>query len=660
MRATPGQDPEGPWNDGTAACYPRRSGVHHLVEAQAARTPAAVAVAHGGAAVTYGQLEARANRLARHLGGLGVGPEVVVGVLVERGIDMVVALLGILKAGGAYLPLDPDHPTARLAAMLDDAGAPVLVTQQALAARLGRPGVTAVRLDADRGAVDASPGTPPAVPFDAGQLAYVIYTSGSTGRPKGVEVPHRAMVNFLTSMARRPGIAAGDVVVALTTISFDIAGLELYLPLTAGARVVVASRAVATDAGRLAALFDDAGATLVQATPATWRMLVDGGWRGRPGLKALCGGEALPPALAGQLLERGVELWNMYGPTETTVWSTVARVTTAEPPMSIGRPIANTTVHILDDGLRPVPAGDVGELWIGGDGLARGYRGRPDLTAERFVPDPSGAGSRLYRTGDLARSRPDGTIECLGRVDHQVKVRGFRIELGEIESVLEGHPAVRAAAVAAREDGAGGRRLLVAYVVLRGAGAQTQAQSQFSPRNYTSEGGLTRGEPSAGLGQELRRHLRERLPDYMVPGVVVALDALPLTANGKVDRNALPPPGGASLDPSCYVAPRTEAEATVAAAWAEVLGIEQVGAEDDFFALGGHSLLAVQVAARLRDRTGWSPALATFFDRPTVAELAAALAAGGHGAAGRAGAGAGAGLPPIPPLVAADRSRFIR
>jgi amino acid adenylation domain-containing protein len=419
--------------------------VASLVAAQAARTPDAPAVTFGTASLTYAELDERAAHLAGYLAGRGVGPDVPVGVCLERSIEMVVALLGVAKAGGAYVPLDPAYPRERLDFMLADSGAEVVVTDSTVRAHHGAGAAT------------------PSGPDD---LAYIIYTSGSTGRPKGVEIPNRALVNLLASMAEEPGLGASDVLCAVTTLAFDIAGLEIWLPLVTGARVVVASQDDATDPHRLARLLAGVGATVMQATPVTWRGLIEAGWQGGAGFKALCGGEALPVALADQLLDRGVELWNLYGPTETTIWSTALRVTTRGQPLSIGHPIANTTVHVLDAQLQPVADGQTGELHIGGAGLARGYRGRPDLTAERFIPDPFGStpGARLYKTGDVARRRADGQLEVLGRLDHQVKVRGFRVECGEVEAALEAHPAVRAAVVVAREDTAGDARL-VAYVV---------------------------------------------------------------------------------------------------------------------------------------------------------------------------------------------------
>jgi len=451
------------WNQ-TAAPYPQ-VGVAELVRARVTRTPDAPAVSFGADTLTYAGLQEGADRLARELARRGVGPGVLVGVYLERSAEMVEALLGITRAGGAYVPLDPDFPAERIAFMMGDCAAPVVVTHSSLVGSLPTHGTQVVCVDRDfeAGAEAGADELPGAGPDD---LAYVIYTSGSTGRPKGVEVTNRALVNFLTAMADRPGLGPADVLVAVTTLSFDIAGLELWLPLVTGARVVVASTEQATDPRQLTALLEEVGATVLQATPATWRMVVDAGWPGRPGLRALCGGEALPAALADQLLDRGVELWNLYGPTEATIWSTALKVTTRGRPLTIGRPIANTSLYILDQDLVPVPVGVAGELHIGGAGLARGYLGRPELTAERFIPhpfDPS-PGSRVYKTGDLARWRPDGEVEFLGRLDHQVKVRSFRIECGEVEAALEAHPAVRSAVVVGVEDSPGDTRL-VAYVV---------------------------------------------------------------------------------------------------------------------------------------------------------------------------------------------------
>jgi amino acid adenylation domain-containing protein len=437
-------------------------------------------------------------------------------------------------------------------------------------------------------------------------LAYIRYTSASTGKPKGVEISHRALTNFLMSMQREPGLMADDVLVSVTTLSFDIAGLELYLPLITGACVVVVSHEVAADGALLLKALDHYRATVMQATPATWRMLIDSGWTRTSNLKMLCGGEALPRDLANQILERGGTLWNMYGPTETTIWSSTYEVKRDNEPIHLGHPIANTQFYILDARLQPTPSGVPGELYIGGDGVALGYLNRADLTAERFLRDPfvaAGNGNdvaRIYRTGDLARYRANGMIEFLGRADFQVKVRGFRIELGDIEAALLQHPQVRQAVAIAREDRPGDKRL-VGYVIPESDAA-----------------------PTAG---ELRAFLKERLPDYMVPAVFVILAQFPLTPNGKVDRRALPKPEEAATEPRVYVAPRSALEAAVASIWAQVLKIEQVSVFDNFFELGGHSLLATQIVARLRDKLQIELPLASIFEAPTVAELAERLAA---------------------------------
>ncbi|HEX3759257.1 MAG TPA: amino acid adenylation domain-containing protein, partial [Kofleriaceae bacterium] len=547
-----------------------------------------VAVRHAGGSLTYAQLAAERDRIAAALIARGVGRGDVVAILVERGPAMLAAVLGALAAGATYLPLDPAFPASRLSFMLDDAGArlvladdpdhpdhaPAPALDPSRVLRLGGP-------SADH----AAPVAGSAVgPDDA---AYLIYTSGSTGQPKGVRVPQRAVANFLAAMRERPGLSAGDRLVAVTTLSFDIAVLELLLPLVVGAEIVLATREQATDGVALRGLLDEHRATIMQATPATWRMLIEAGWRGGPGFKALCGGEALPPELAEQLLARTGELWNMYGPTETTVWSTCGRVELGQGEISIGRPIDNTEVWILDDAGGLAPIGVPGELCIGGAGVALGYHEQADFTAERFVRDPFAArpGARLYRTGDLARWRADGQLQHLGRADHQVKVRGYRIELGEIEVALARHPQIAEAVVAAR-PGPGGEQRLVAYLVARAAAAPGPAA--------------------------LREHLRATLPDYMVPAAYVTLDRLPLTPNGKVDRRALPAPERGdprteradAAEPPATHAPRTRAEQLVAAVWRELLGVAHIAATDNFLDLGGHSLLIMQAVAKLEARTG--------------------------------------------------------
>jgi amino acid adenylation domain-containing protein len=576
-----------------------------LFKQQAARTPEAKAISCQGATLSYAELDGRANALAHRLRALGVGPGVAVGVCVTRSLVLPVALLGIQKAGGAYVPLDPDYPAARLDFTLADSGARVLLTAGGCAAKMALPANVTV-FDASLCLDDTAPPPDPAGGAKPRDIAYVIYTSGSTGQPKGVAVSHGALANFLLSMRALPGLWETDVLAAITTISFDIAALELYLPLIVGGRVELVTREVASDGAALALLLDACGATVLQATPASWRMLLEAGWQGRAPLRALCGGEALPRALADALLPRVKALWNMYGPTETTVWSTIEKVETGTGPVSIGRPIANTQVHILDANGLLVPIGIAGEICIGGAGVAEGYLGRPGLTAERFVADAGSGlpGARLYRTGDLGRWGADGRLEHLGRTDQQVKIRGFRIETGEVESRLAAHPAVRQAVVVAREAQPGDQRL-VAYLVYRDGEDLTAS--------------------------EVRRHLRRTLPDYMIPSIVVGLASVPMTPNGKIDRQALPDPFRTALravvsrDP-----PAPGMERIIAEIWQSVLGVEQVSADDNFFEIGGHSLLSLRVAAAVEQRTGHSldPRVLFFHSLRQVAAMVGQPAAG--------------------------------
>ncbi|WP_157697822.1 non-ribosomal peptide synthetase, partial [Caballeronia calidae] len=619
------------WND-TAAAYPEHLCIHQLFEQQVQRTPDATALVFEDVSLTYAQLNARANRLARHLMSLGVRPESRVALCLARSHELVIALLAILKAGGAYVPLDPAYPGERLTHILDDA-APVLLIADA-------PGREALGDTGDLPVLDPvsfhdavaqrnhEHEHDPIVPgLHSGHLAYALYTSGSTGKPKGVMVEHRQVVNFLSSMTDVTAISPPERMLALTTIAFDIAGLELFLPLATGAMLLLARRSDAGDPAALQTIVEEFDISIMQATPSTWRMLLDAQWQGRPGLAALCGGEALSGELATRLAAKVGSLLNLYGPTETTIWSTSCPLDAATGMLTgatvpIGRPIANTRIYLLDVHGELVPPGAIGELYIGGAGVARGYLNRPALTAERFVDDPFNGerGARMYRTGDLARWLPDGNLEFLGRNDHQVKIRGFRIELGEIEAQLASHPAVREAVVIARDDSGSNRsadKRLVAYVTL------------------TSD--------AAGLVEALRIHLTERLPDYMVPAAFVMLDALPLTPNGKLDRRALPDPQWQDL--SAYVAPRTPLEHTLAQSFASVLGLERVGVSESFFSLGGHSLLATRLISQLRTVLDRELPLRILFDAPTVAALAQAIEDD-----------AGPGLAPArPPLLAQPR-----
>ncbi len=558
--------------------------IHQLFEAQAERAPDRIAVECGADSISYGELNRRANRLAHRLRREDAAPGALIALALDRSIDMVAALLAILKTGSAYVPIDPALPPERRDFILRDSQASLILTERSLAPDYAGRGVATVFVD-ELANASADP-APLATPED---LAYVLYTSGSTGNPKGVEIPHRAVVNFLESMRREPGFTADDSILAVTTLSFDIAGLELYLPLICGAKIVLARREEARDANLLRQLISTHKPSVMQATPAAWRALIDAGWNGTPGLKILCGGEALTRDLADQLLERSAGLWNMYGPTETTIWSTLARIQPGAGPVPIGRPIDNTQVFVLDDRRRLVPSGVVGELYIGGAGLARGYFRRPGLTRERFV---DWNGRRLYRTGDLARWRSDGALECLGRTDHQVKIRGFRVELEEIEAALLAHPQLRATAVKAWPD-ASGNLSLAGYFVAEG-----------SP--------------------DLRAWLRNRLPDYMIPSRFLRLEALPLTPNGKLDRASLPPPGSLA-ETSAFVAPASQAERKLAAIWASVLGLAQVGTHDNFFELGGYSLLIPKLLSRVEDAFGARLSMSCLLEAPTVAAFAQRL-----------------------------------
>lgn len=589
------------WND-TQAEYPAKC-IHQLFEEQVKRTPDAVALMFENQQLTYRELNARANQLAHYLQGLGVGPEILVGICLERSLEMLVGMLGTLKAGGAYVPMDPAYPQERLEFMLSDTQMPVLLTQAQFVAALPSHTARDICLDTDWNQINQKSEENPLSWAKPENLIYVIYTSGSTGKPKGVQVLHQSVSNFLNSIVQQPGLRNRDTLLAVTTISFDIAVLELFLPLIVGARVVLVSRGEVADGAKLLAKLIDSQATVMQATPATWRILLAAGWERSPQLKILCGGEGLPKVLAHQLVNKGRSLWNLYGPTETTIWSTAHQFEASQSSETvdsltlIGRPIDNTQIYILDHNFKLLPIGVPGELFIGGEGLARGYLNRPELTKQKFIPNPfsNKLAPHLYKTGDLARYLPDGNIEFLGRIDYQVKIRGFRIELGEIEAILSQHPEVRETVVIAREDQPGNKRL-VAYVVAR-------------------------QEPLTS--SDLRRFLKKNLPEYMIPSAFVLLEALPLTPNGKVDRSSLPIPQG--LRPqleAAYVMPQTEAERLVAAVWQETLKLERVGIHDNFFELGGHSLLTVQIYSKLQEIFGQRLSIVEMFKYPTIYSLA--------------------------------------
>jgi amino acid adenylation domain-containing protein len=575
------------WN-ATARPYPAGACVHELFRAQAARTPDAVALVWGGERRAYAELERRANRLSHALLRRGVGPEVRVGICLPRTLDLVPAMLGVLGAGAAYVPLDPAYPRERLGYMLEDAAVTLVITESSLADRLP-DGAATLLLDGERDALAAEPETS----FESGvapeNLSHVIFTSGSTGRPKGVMIRHSSTVVLLHWLRENVTDEERSSVLFSTSINFDVSIAEVFGTLAWGGKLVLVENAL-----ELATVGEDV--VHVSMVPSAAAELLRSGGIPASVRTMNLGGEALPNALAQGLhaLPGIGKVGNLYGPTEDTTYSTYYVVPRGADQVLVGAPVANTQAYVVDRHLQPVPIGVAGELYLAGDGLSRGYANHPAMTAERFVPNPFGpAGSRMYRVMDRVRRRVDGEIEYFGRTDFQVKVRGFRIEPGEIEARLAEHPGVREARVIVREDEPGEKRL-VAYVV----------------------GGVE--------ADELREHLRHSLPGYMVPEAFVPLERLPLTPNGKLDRKALPAPEYAA-DADRYVAPRTGAERKVAAVWAEVLGVESVGAHDRFFDLGGHSLLLVRVQARLREAFGQPVPITHLFRYLTVSALAAAL-----------------------------------
>ena len=557
----------------TTSPYPHDRTVHGLIELQTKSTPRTIAAQFLDQTLTYEALDRRANQLANLLRERMKNPDShgkLVGVAVERSLDMLVAMIAVLKAGCAYVPLDPMHPAARLRYILGEAEVAALICDSTESAALVANGVPVIDVSSAASTIAAASTVAPSITSSPDDLAYVIYTSGSTGKPKGVEISHRAVVNLLCSMARTPGLTSRDVLVAVTTISFDIAGLELFLPLTVGAKLVIAERDAVADGFKLLKQIETVGATAMQATPAGWRLLLEAGFRAPNGFKMLCGGEALPRDLANRLLEGPGQLWNMYGPTETTIWSSCTPVTAGNAPITVGGPIGNTQFYVLDHHDQPVPSGVPGQLHIGGDGVARGYYKRPELTREKFLTNPFAPG-RMYRTGDLARWLPDGGLQVVGRIDHQVKLRGFRIELGEIEAVLIKKAQLSAAAVILREDKPGSARLVAYYV------------------------------ESAGLSQSpdtLREFLEEDMPEYMIPSAWVRLDKLPISPNGKLDRAALPRPDSTQIESIEYVAPTTATEKGLVKIFEEILNMERVGVTADLLKLGADSIQLFQITAR--------------------------------------------------------------
>ncbi|HET6764467.1 MAG TPA: amino acid adenylation domain-containing protein, partial [Longimicrobiaceae bacterium] len=608
--------------------YPTGLRIHDLFEAQVRATPDAPALVFGGDVLTYAELNARANRLAHHLIALGVGPEVRVGVAMERTPELVVGLFAVLKAGGAYVPVDPAYPADRIAYMLEDSGAAVVLTQARVASNLPATTARIVVVDTDAVQIASQSAENPHAASTPQNAAYAIYTSGSTGRPKGVVIEHRSTVVVLQWLKETVTDEERSSSLGSTSISFDVSIAEIFGTLCWGGKLVLVENALS-----LADLGESAGIKLAAMVPSAAQELLRMGGIPTTVRSLNLGGEPLPNALAQALYRTGTveKVLNLYGPTEDTTYSTWSLVERGGPKVYVGRPVANTQAYIVDDALRPTPIGVPGELYLAGDGLSRGYLNRPALTAERYIPNPFGpAGSRMYRVGDLTRYLAGGTIEYLGRLDHQVKIRGFRIEIGEVEAALAAHPSVQDAAVIARESADGDRRL-VAYVVAKpGASADVA---------------------------ELRAHLKKRLPEHMVPSAFMVLDALPMTPNGKVDRRALPEPELASAI-DVNVAPATPTEQALADIWRDVLGVEHVSRHDDFFDLGGHSLLATRVVSRIRQTLEVDLPLRTVFEAPTLLELARRIDAG-QGTALEAAITPADRTQPLPMSFAQERLWFV-
>jgi len=582
------------WNK-TQREFPERTCIHELIEAQVQAIPDKIALSFENQNLTYAQLNMKANQLAHFLLKKGVRVGTLVGIHLPRSIDLVIAVLGILKTGAIFVPLDPSYPALRLVFMIADSHTTLVLSQSNLAGAFAEQDIEVIFLDQEKERISLELPENPACDVNSTDLAYIIYTSGSTGKPKGVPISHRSVVNFLISMRERPGLTPDAVLLAITTLSFDIALLELFLPLIVGAKVVLGRREIINDGHLLSQTISEMDVTVVQATPATWNLVLEAGWDGDRRLKILCGGEPLTRDLANQLLSRCAELWNMYGPTETTIWSSIEEVRSADEKITIGRPIANTEMYILDGSLGPVPVGVVGTLYIGGEGLSSGYLNHPELNTKKFIVNPFKPGShlRLFSTGDLARYLPDGRIECLGRNDNQIKMYGFRIELGEVEAVLSDHSAVKSCVVILNE-GVSGQKSLVAYII---------------PKN--------RQLPPSG---ELRTFLRAKLPNYMIPSSFVFLETFPYTPSGKLDRKALQALSSSSED--VYLAPRNETERELAEIWEEVLNTSPIGVNRNFFEMGGFSLQALRLLNKVEKLFGIKLPVATIFQYPTVESMA--------------------------------------
>ncbi|MEL4898163.1 amino acid adenylation domain-containing protein [Crocosphaera sp. Alani8] len=563
--------------------------IHQLFEAQVEKIPNNTAVIFEEESLTYQELNKKANQLAHYLHKLGIKAETLVGICLESSLEMVIALLAIIKVGGAYLSLDSNYPQQRLDFIIQDSEIDYLIGSSASKNNNSNTVKYFIDIDKIQAEINQQKNTNLELEINPENLAYIIYTSGSTGIPKGVQVPHSCLSNFLLSMKEKPGLTDKDTLLSVTTLSFDIAALELYLPLTVGAKLILVSRDVTVEGVTLAQQLLTQKVTVMQATPATWKLLLASGWEGKKDLTILCGGEALSPDLAEQLKEKSKQVFNLYGPTETTIWSSVYEVETEK--VRLGKPINNTQLYILDKDYNQLPIGVPGELYIGGKGVTRGYLKRPELTAERFIANPFKAGERLYKTGDLVKYGEDREIEYIGRIDYQVKLRGYRLELGEIETILLNHPQIKEAVVIVKEES------LIAYIVC-------QEEININPRS-------------------IKEYIGERLPSYMIPSRFVELEKLPLTPNGKINRKALPEPNDRQQLTETYVSPRSEIERTIAKIWQEVLKIETIGINDPFFDLGGHSLSMVRVHSKVREAFSSDISLVEMFQYPTISDLAA-------------------------------------
>ncbi len=585
------------WNS-TAKTLPENPLIHVQFETQSERTPHNTAFIYANERLTYEQLNIKSNQLAWYLKTSSIQPGDLVGIFMDRSINMAVSLYAVLKAGAAYVPMDPAFPEERIAYMIENSCLKTILTEEKTAQLLPDIKLTPVFLDNIQKQLEELPSTNLDINLSPENLAYVIYTSGTTGKPKGVQVPHRAVVNFLGSMAEKPGITEKDILLSVTTLSFDIAVLELFLPQTIGAATVIAGKEDVVDGTSLKGLIQTHSVSIMQATPVTWYILITAGWKGSKNFKILCGGEPVPFELARKLIKRSSSLWNMYGPTETTVWSTCCQIKDTDTQILVGRPIDNTQTYIVNRENRLNPAGITGELLIGGDGVTHGYLNRQELYEKVFIPDTVNEKPSpypLYRTGDMACYLPDGSIKVLGRIDNQIKLRGYRIELGEIESALESHPFVHRSAVIVREDSPGDR-ILAAYIKLTD-------DSNFSE-------------------SDLRGYLKNKLPGYMIPSLFVYLADMPMTQNGKIDRKSLPEPEKEKLfTDDTFFNPETSIEKDLSLLWGQVLKRKSVSTHSNFFEIGGNSLLSVQLTALIKKETGISIPIAKFYQHSTIASL---------------------------------------